>query len=561
MSPLNRCVRMMLGCAAIAMLITVHPVHVRADAPVESEGTRFGMYIPANHDALHDAARMDAAVEMIVDNGFNLIVPQVRALGEVYYVSETEALAPSVRPGLSDPLGALIEKVKARNPKAAVMPSLQLLTVYSYYDALGEEPRGVLKAHPDWVLVNVQGKIEDADRRRYLDPALPAVQKWLIETVREVAARYDVPAVIVEDLMSPPPAGEWGFSPATLRLYSQETGASGRPAPGDREWLQWRGEKMTQLAAALRDAVHEARPGTRLILDVECMGPAPVSEADFPNTSPWRDHAQNWLQWLKDGTADVIVLNNLRKDLAAAEGQAWVEFAAAADDQPRRAALGMNVAGYLNFATGVAGQMIMAQDNGVTLLVLHSLRKPVKDNEESLFRLLRESVFNRPRVFKPSGIVFTPPETPQAVQESPTTPTAAIAATPAPETSGEEGESSPPVASAAPPKSEVEPSPEPAGAAPTAVQTPAAAATPTTDFVVPGTGATPTPSPAPSPTPAVERRLPTEVKQDTLYLKNGQIIRGRFIDELEGKIIFEQESGLQLNIPVQQVEKIERAVR
>lgn len=510
--------------------------------------TRFGMYIHASNDALLNETQMDAAVTKILDNGFNLVVPQVRAFGQVYYASDREPLSDRVSDELTDPLGALITKVKAKNSAAAVMPSLQLLTAYSYFDSMSDDASGALAANPGWVMVNAQGKVEDAGRQRYMDPTVPAVQDYLAEVVGELARKYEIAGVVIEDLMYPAPMAEWGFSPAAIEAYQAATGNTGRPSPEQPAWREWRAAQLTALTGKLRDALHEARPGARLVVNVNCDGQAPVSADDFENSGPFRNHGQDWAKWAVDGSADVVTMNNFRRDTTEAEeSRLWAEFAAKLGGL---AAIGMNVSGQLNFPTGVASQMSMAQRNGAAMITLYSLRQPTRGNESQLFTLLQNTVFATPRVFKRSGITFEPPVTP-APADAGTTPTTVIAVTPI-----EDAISTAPAVLEIPsPEVEI-PMPVETAAPPAPDQTPAPA-TPTQQpdgFVLP-----PTPAPAVTAAPVVERQLPTERKSDVLYLKNGQVIRGRYIDEVEGKVIFEQESGMQLNIPLSQVDKIERS--
>ena len=130
----------------------------------------------------------------------NTVIYQVRPTNDAMYPSK---LAPwssyitgkkqGTNPGY-DPLAIMVEEAHRRgmelhawmNPYRVTMPSQKLSDLAS---------NNVARTNPGWVV--------KYGKQYYLNPGLPEVQNYLVETVKELVANYDIDAVHMDDYFYP----------------------------------------------------------------------------------------------------------------------------------------------------------------------------------------------------------------------------------------------------------------------------------------------------------------------------------------------------------------------
>ncbi|MBN3897784.1 MAG: glycoside hydrolase family 10 protein [Nostoc sp. NOS(2021)] len=159
-------------------------------------------------------------------------------------------------------------------------------------------------SHPDWLTQKRDGtqtSISAAGEVAWLNPFHPEVQKFISQLVMEVITQYDADGVQFDDHTSLPV--EFGYDKYTISLYTQETGNPPPPNPQAQAWIKWRADKITAFMVDLHQTVKARKPNA--IFSV-----AP-NYYDFA----YKLQLQDWLNWVRLGIVDELVMQVYRNDL------------------------------------------------------------------------------------------------------------------------------------------------------------------------------------------------------------------------------------------------------
>lgn len=198
------------------------------------------------------AAEQKAQLRRLLDRAselrLNAILLQVRPASDALYASKLEPWSEflsgkqGVSPGY-DPLEFAVEEAHARgielhawfNPfRAATGSGANLASNH------------VAKRHPEWVR-NYGGQL-------WLDPGIPAARDYVISVMEDVARRYAVDGIHIDDYFYPYPKGGASFpDDASAAKYGAGI------ARGD-----WRRENINRFVEAMYKRVKAARPGARV---------------------------------------------------------------------------------------------------------------------------------------------------------------------------------------------------------------------------------------------------------------------------------------------------------
>ncbi|MEH1835737.1 MAG: glycoside hydrolase family 10 protein [Nostoc sp.] len=159
-------------------------------------------------------------------------------------------------------------------------------------------------SHPDWLTQmrdGTQTSISAAGEVAWLNPFHPEVQKFIRELVMEVITQYDADGVQFDDHMSLPV--DFGYDKYTISLYTQETGNPPPPNPQAQAWIKWRADKITAFMVDLHQTVKARKPNAIFSL-------AP-NYYDFS----YKIQLQDWLNWVRLGIVDELIMQVYRNDL------------------------------------------------------------------------------------------------------------------------------------------------------------------------------------------------------------------------------------------------------
>lgn len=158
--------------------------------------------------------------------------------------------------------------------------------------------------HPNWLTQKQDGtktSISAAGEVAWLNPFHPEVQSFITELVAEIMAQYNPDGIQFDDHMSLPV--DFGYDKYTISLYTQETGSPPPPNPQAQAWIKWRADKITAFMVNLYQTVKARKPNA-----IFSVSP---NYYDFA----YKLQLQDWLNWVRLGIVDELVMQVYRNDL------------------------------------------------------------------------------------------------------------------------------------------------------------------------------------------------------------------------------------------------------
>ncbi|MBD2345205.1 family 10 glycosylhydrolase [Anabaena subtropica] len=158
--------------------------------------------------------------------------------------------------------------------------------------------------HPNWLTQKQDGtqtSISAAGEVAWLNPFHPEVQQFITDLVVEIITKYNADGIQFDDHMSLPV--DFGYDKYTINLYTQETGSPPPPNPQAQAWIKWRADKITAFMVQLNQAVKARKPNA-----IFAVSP---NYYDFA----YKLQLQDWLNWVRLGVVDELVVQVYRNDL------------------------------------------------------------------------------------------------------------------------------------------------------------------------------------------------------------------------------------------------------
>jgi uncharacterized lipoprotein YddW (UPF0748 family) len=337
----------LLGFCAIAVHLSAlagpHPRSVRPDslrslaaaagAPSRAATVQEVRALWVLRTSLSSPAAVQQLVQSARDNGFNVLLVQVRGRGDAYYQSNLEPRAAdlSKQPDTFDPLASVIEA--ARPAGLQVHAWVNVNFVSSAADLPGAREH-IIHRHPEWLMVPRDlaqdlarvdpespayvGKLARWTRAQsagieglYSSPLVPAAVEHTVAVIRDIAKHYRIDGVHLDYIRYP--SDRFDYSRAAVRAFAatiqpkltaavrshldslerDDLFAYTDAFPG--EWRQFRVNRLTALVRRLREVVKAERQD------------ASVTVATAPDLQEARDgRLQDWGAWLENGLVDAI---------------------------------------------------------------------------------------------------------------------------------------------------------------------------------------------------------------------------------------------------------------
>lgn len=229
---------------------------------------------------------------------FNTVIFQVKPTSDALYSS---SLAPwsayitgkkqGTNPGY-DPLKIMVEEAHKRgmelhawmNPYRVTMPSQDLASL---------SPNNVARKNPGWVV--------KYGKQYYLNPGIPAVQNYLVDSVKELVSKYDIDAVHMDDYFYPYKIkGEEFPDQAAFKQY----GGSFKNV------ADWRRNNVNQLVKNLYSAIKTTKPHVQFGISPfgvwRNQSLDPTGSATTAGVNNYDDLYADTRTWIKNGTIDYI---------------------------------------------------------------------------------------------------------------------------------------------------------------------------------------------------------------------------------------------------------------
>ena len=232
----------------------------------------------------------DEAVKNLADNGFTAVVPNMLWGGNAYYESSVLPVSPEVGEN-GDQIAACIAACDKYGLQCHVWKvnwNMSRHAPAAFADRMKREDR-------------IQVSFSGAPEPRWLCPSHPENQKLEVESMVEVARKYDVDGIHFDYIRYPGP--QHCFCSGCRTRFETATGAKVRNWPGEvrkrpdlrRKWQDFRRSNITAVVKAVHETARKVRPGIK------------ISAAVFRNWQVDRDNvAQDWKLWCEKGYLDFV---------------------------------------------------------------------------------------------------------------------------------------------------------------------------------------------------------------------------------------------------------------
>ncbi|MDH3302850.1 MAG: family 10 glycosylhydrolase, partial [Acidimicrobiia bacterium] len=202
-------------------------------------------------DPIDDIETIQRTVDQFRDLHYNAIAVHSRFRGDATYIpNKSNRDFPNDEPrhpaaGDVDVLQEFTERGHRAGMKVFAYVNTHLVTDGSAPEARAEH---VVNRHPDWITYEYNGG--DPVRQvpgegLWLEPALPAVTRYLAGIAGDIMSNYDCDGIILDRIRYPQTAFQrqtldFGYHPWAIRRFNFIHGRQGVPDPSDSSWISFR---------------------------------------------------------------------------------------------------------------------------------------------------------------------------------------------------------------------------------------------------------------------------------------------------------------------------------
>ena len=266
-----------------------------------------------------------------------------------------------------DVLGAFVEECHARQMELHVwMP-----VFYNTHTGSEHIKKSVWYKNPEWRSINNSGKdepVRDGTTHRYLNPAHPEVQAFLLETYRYILETYDIDGFEMDYIRYRERGGDdYGYDALTVEGFREKYGVT--PVYDERasywkDWVQYRCDFVTDFVRQMRALVDRVAPDVLLCADV--MSEFTAKDSHYQDYVLWAE--KGWIDLLKPMTYSEGAIKRLNQHVTLMDGK-YVAAGVASYD-----------GGYSNQA--IANHVIMTTENGADGVMFFESVAFLRDHDE-----------------------------------------------------------------------------------------------------------------------------------------------------------------------------------
>ena len=339
-------------------------------------------------------------------NYLNIIFPEVRKIGDAYYISATEPFASNIASGYTDPLADIISKAHdISGGKQYIEVHAWIVPYRVWADSQGTPPSNhVLSEHPEWRGQTDTG--DTSDGNQYLDPGVPAVTDYLVEVVTEIVQNYDVDGIHFDYFRYS--GTNWGYNPTAIARFNALYGKSGQPATDDPDFCDFRRDQIRQMGRKVYVAIKKIRWDCKMSAATIQWGSCP---SDFTQSSAYNSIFQDWVGFMSEGLLDMNVMMNYKREYYTDQAQDyrdWVQKLASTK-AGRHAVNGPAI--YMNSIHDSVTQILYGLDtsgiNGSNFYVYHQTNKD-GDSANDFWYTIRADCFTQRRNIPTASWIESP---------------------------------------------------------------------------------------------------------------------------------------------------------
>lgn len=244
-------------------------------------------------------AEVSAYVQRLFEAGINTVC--VETLFDstlIYPPAEGSYFEMNPAFGSFNVLQAYIDECHARGMELHVwMP-----VFYSGHYESSNYRKSVWYKNPEWRAINDSGKdtcVKDTSDFCFLNPAIPEVTEFLLDTYRHLLENYDIDGFELDYIRYQDNAGDdYGYDETTVNGFKEKYGVTPKydtSASYWNNWVQYRCDLITDFVADMRALFDEVAPDVLLCADV---GTDPIGAKN----SIYQDYGK----WMKEGWIDLL---------------------------------------------------------------------------------------------------------------------------------------------------------------------------------------------------------------------------------------------------------------
>jgi uncharacterized lipoprotein YddW (UPF0748 family) len=342
--------------------------------------------------------QLDEIIRCAREYNFNAIFPEVRKVGDAYYLRGFEPRANNIDgPDDWDPLQYMIDQCHdTSDGKRRIEVHAWCVTFRIWRDSVADEylPGHLLDMHPETAMFNASGE-DNADGTQFADPGHPMTQDWTARVFRDLAANYDIDGIHHDYVRYPEYEGDWGHNPVSIARFRERTGHEGKPEADDPRWQAWRRQQVVDNVRRIYAEVHEVNPDC--VVSASTLNWAlEMDPWKWLDSSPRTNAHQDWVEFMKEGIIDMnCLMSYARMESQPNRYRDWNELVMRTRND-RHGVIGAGV--YLNPTETGIDMVRQAMEMGADGVMLYSWGNVNSDDvsREEFFRRLRDEVWTEP---------------------------------------------------------------------------------------------------------------------------------------------------------------------
>ncbi|MCX7624682.1 MAG: family 10 glycosylhydrolase [Candidatus Sumerlaeaceae bacterium] len=381
------------------------------------------LWVDVFHPGLRTPSEIDTMISVARQANYNALIVQMRKACDAFYDSSVEPKNETLARDF-DPLAHIIKK--AHDTSGGKKPLEVHAWLVSYRcripgDNTWKNPRHVFQRHPEWLSETVSGAKEDRGEnpgRYYLDPGVPAVVDYTMEVVRDLVSRYPLDGIHFDYIRYPESEGSgnvWGYNPVAVSRFNKLYGRSGKPAPNDPDWCEFRRRQIFHLVRRAYVEAHAIRPDIKVSAATIAWGNI---GSDFSRTDAYARVFQDWPAMLQSGILDLAIPMNYKRESVASQAaahRAWARFLAQTASEAQRFGVNGVDGETLNTLQDVLAQMKATRSiRGLAGLANYCYAETRKGSpnppDTEFFEAIRTQIYQR-WVAPPTPLWLTNPKT------------------------------------------------------------------------------------------------------------------------------------------------------
>jgi len=357
-----------------------------------------GIWIASWGDGILNPGQCKELVDTVRASNLNAIFPEVRKVGDAYYIKGFEPRASNIKGGGDfDPLQYLIDLCHdTSDGKRYIEVHAWLVTFRLWRKSMGEFPEGhMFKKHPETIMLTADGK-DNKDSTMFADPGHPMTEEWTARVFRNLAEKYDIDGIHHDYVRYPEYEGDWGYNKVSLERFRKKTGFQGKPAGDNPMWQAWRRQQVANTVRRVYAEVTEVNP--------DCLVSAATLNWGL-ETDPWKWRSgtprmkaqQDWVRFMKEGALDLNCVMNYSRHKTQPDRFPDYTDLAVRTRWDRHAIIGPGV--YLNTVEDGFAQIRQAIEMGADGVMLYAWGGLTNDKtvtRKQYFERLKKEIFPEP---------------------------------------------------------------------------------------------------------------------------------------------------------------------